>query len=171
MPQVCKWGKRCRNPQTCKFEHPKPDPPQPDQKPEQKPERNKQDRAKQREPKPEPKAEPPTTADPLPITEEHQSSNTEEFSTTQAETTEPSEEQWEEEDEDLFLKSLQTTPGQNNNQISKLHYAKGPRTEAVKKNPLVLMVAEKPSIALSITEALSRGKYTKGFGSKSLPVY
>ena len=90
---------------------------------------------------------------------------------TQAETTEQSEEQWEEEDEDFFLKSLQTTPGQNNNQISKLHYARGPKTEAVKKNPLVLMVAEKPSIALSITEALSRGKYTKGFGSKSLPVY
>lgn len=34
------------------------------------------------------------------------------------------------------------------------------------------MVAEKPSIALSITEALSGGKYTKGMGlARSLPVY
>lgn len=34
------------------------------------------------------------------------------------------------------------------------------------------MVAEKPSIALSITEALSCGKFTKSNGySKSLPVY
>jgi len=31
----------------------------------------------------------------------------------------------------------------------------GPRTENIKKSPYVLMVAEKPSIALSITEALS----------------
>lgn len=34
------------------------------------------------------------------------------------------------------------------------------------------MVAEKPSIALSITEALSKGKYSKGSGiARSLPVY
>jgi DNA topoisomerase IA len=34
------------------------------------------------------------------------------------------------------------------------------------------MVAEKPSIALSITEALSGGKFTKGNGiARSLPVY
>jgi hypothetical protein len=42
----------------------------------------------------------------------------------------------------------------------------------MKKNPYVLMVAEKPSIALSITEALSGGKFTKGIGlARSLPVY
>jgi DNA topoisomerase-3 len=34
------------------------------------------------------------------------------------------------------------------------------------------MVAEKPSIALSITEALSHGNYSKGSGiARSLPVY
>lgn len=48
----------------------------------------------------------------------------------------------------------------------------GPRTETIKKNPYVLMVAEKPSIALSITEALSGGKFTKGIGlARNLPVY
>jgi DNA topoisomerase-3 len=48
----------------------------------------------------------------------------------------------------------------------------GPRTEQVKKQALVVMVAEKPSIALSITEALSNGKYSKGSGlARSLPVY
>ena len=48
----------------------------------------------------------------------------------------------------------------------------GPRIETVRKNPLVLMIAEKPSIALSITEALSGGKYSKGSGiARSLPVY
>jgi len=53
-----------------------------------------------------------------------------------------------------------------------LNYANGPRTDAIKKNPIVLMVAEKPSIALSITEALSGGKFTKGSGlARSLPVY
>jgi len=36
----------------------------------------------------------------------------------------------------------------------------------------VVMIAEKPSIELSIAEALSGGKYTKGSGpSRSLPVY
>lgn len=34
------------------------------------------------------------------------------------------------------------------------------------------MVAEKPSIALAIAEALSNGKFTKGSGlARSLPVY
>jgi len=51
-------------------------------------------------------------------------------------------------------------PRSGNNQISKLNYAMGPRTEQVKKNPIVVMVAEKPSIALSITQALSHGKYS-----------
>jgi DNA topoisomerase-3 len=42
----------------------------------------------------------------------------------------------------------------------------------VKKNPIVVMIAEKPSIALSIAEALSGGKFTKGSGlARSLPVY
>lgn len=35
-----------------------------------------------------------------------------------------------------------------------------------------MMVAEKPSIALSISEALSNGNFTQGKGiAKSLPVY
>jgi len=34
------------------------------------------------------------------------------------------------------------------------------------------MIAEKPSIALSITEALSKGKYTKHAGpARSCPIY
>lgn len=42
----------------------------------------------------------------------------------------------------------------------------------MKKNPIVVMIAEKPSIALSIAEALSGGKFTKGSGlARSLPVY
>lgn len=49
----------------------------------------------------------------------------------------------------------------NNNQISTLNYAAGPRSEYVKKPCIVIMVAEKPSIALSITQALSGGKFTK----------
>jgi len=63
-------------------------------------------------------------------------------------------------------------PRSGNNQISKLNYAMGPRTEQVKKNPIVVMVAEKPSIALSITQALSHGKYSQDKGlARSLPVY
>ena len=67
---------------------------------------------------------------------------------------------------------MQKDPRSGNNQISKISYAMGPKTESVRKNPIVVMVAEKPSIALSITEALSHGKYQKGNGLvRSLPVY
>lgn len=45
---------------------------------------------------------------------------------------------------------MKSDPKANNNQVSKLNYAQGPKTESVSKNPFVLMVAEKPSIALSI---------------------
>lgn len=67
---------------------------------------------------------------------------------------------------------MKKDPRSNQNQISKLTYAMGPRNEQVKKQAIVVMIAEKPSIALSITEALSNGKYTKGNGlARSLPVY
>ena len=46
------------------------------------------------------------------------------------------------------------------NQISKKNYAEGPRTESVKSPCNVVMIAEKPSIAQSITKALSGGKYS-----------
>ena len=70
------------------------------------------------------------------------------------------------------MSQMKKDPRTGNNQISKLNYAMGPRTEQVKKQAIVVMVAEKPSIALSITEALSNGKYTKGSGiARSLPVY
>jgi hypothetical protein len=35
----------------------------------------------------------------------------------------------------------------------------GPKTESVKSTAIVVMVAEKPSIALSIATALSGGKF------------
>ena len=48
----------------------------------------------------------------------------------------------------------------------------GPKTEAVKSNCNVVMIAEKPSIALSITKALSGGKYTQRPGpARSCPIY
>jgi len=69
------------------------------------------------------------------------------------------------------MSQMEKDPRSGNNQISKLNYAMGYRTEQVNKNPLVVMVAEKPSIALSITEALSHGKYSKGKGFSKLPTY
>ncbi len=65
---------------------------------------------------------------------------------------------------------MKSDPKANNNQISKLNYAQGPKTESIKKNPFVLMVAEKPKIAKSITEALSDDEYKK-FRGHYLPVY
>ena len=47
-----------------------------------------------------------------------------------------------------------STYGPGNNQISRKNYAMGPQTDSVKSPCTVMMVAEKPSIALSITEAL-----------------
>lgn len=67
---------------------------------------------------------------------------------------------------------MKADPKSERNQISKYNYAQGPKSESVKSRPIVVMIAEKPSIALSIAEALSGGKYTKGSGpSRSLPVY
>ena len=58
------------------------------------------------------------------------------------------------------------------NEISNLNYAQGGRSEYVSNPCTVMMVAEKPSIALSIAEALSRGNYVKKTGiAKSIPIY
>ena len=59
------------------------------------------------------------------------------------------------------------------NEISNKNYQFGPRTEHTNNPCTVLMVAEKPSIALSITEALARGgNFQKKSGvAKSCPVY
>ena len=50
------------------------------------------------------------------------------------------------------------------NEISNMNYAQGLRTEAVGNPAVVMMVAEKPSIALSIAEALSNGNFKQGKG-------
>jgi len=58
------------------------------------------------------------------------------------------------------------------NEISNLNYAQGGRSEYVSNPCTVMMVAEKPSIALSIAEALSHGNYVKKSGiAKSIPIY
>lgn len=58
------------------------------------------------------------------------------------------------------------------NEISTLKFAKGIKTESVGSPCNVVMVAEKPSIALSIAEALSRGGFTKKIGAaRSIPIY
>ena len=58
------------------------------------------------------------------------------------------------------------------NEISNLNYAHGPRTEAVGNPAVVMMVAEKPSIALSIADALSNGNFKQGKGvARQIPVY
>jgi hypothetical protein len=57
------------------------------------------------------------------------------------------------------------------NEISNLKYAQGLRTEQVNSPCSVMMVAEKPSIALSITEALS-SNFSKLAGlSRGIPIY
>ena len=88
-------------------------------------------------------------------------------------------ENYEEETEELFLAAAASAQGEggsnapaNKNQISKKHYAMGIKTESVKSPCNVVMVAEKPSIALSITQALSGGKYTlRESAARSCPVY
>ncbi len=57
------------------------------------------------------------------------------------------------------------------NELSNMKYAQGPRTEQVNSPCTVMMVAEKPSIALSISEALSNNYVKKAGIAKSLPVY
>lgn len=64
-----------------------------------------------------------------------------------------------------------SAPGMNN-QISRKHYAMGPVSEHVKSPCTVMMVAEKPSIALSITEALCGKNFEKRAGpAKGIPIY
>jgi len=53
-----------------------------------------------------------------------------------------------------------------------MNYAWGPKTESVGNPCIVMMVAEKPSIALSISEALSNGNFQQKKGlAKQIPVY
>lgn len=57
------------------------------------------------------------------------------------------------------------------NEISNLNYAQGGHSEYINSPCTVMMVAEKPSIALSIAEGLS-DNYVKRAGiSKSIPIY
>ena len=52
------------------------------------------------------------------------------------------------------------------------YFAMGPKTESVKNPAQVVMVAEKPSIALSIAQALSGGKFEKRTSvARSCPIY
>ena len=81
-------------------------------------------------------------------------------------------EEFDEEDEAAYLKMATGDTRTGGNQISQANYAGGPKTEHIKKPCVVVMVAEKPSIALSITEALSNGKYSQDTGfARSLPIY
>jgi hypothetical protein len=57
------------------------------------------------------------------------------------------------------------------NEISTLNYARGTRTEQVNTPCTVMMVAEKPSIALSIAESLSNNFEKKMGLSKGIPIY
>lgn len=57
------------------------------------------------------------------------------------------------------------------NEISNLNYAQGGKSEYVGSPCTIMMVAEKPSIALSITEALSNNWVKKAGISKSIPIY
>ncbi|CDW89802.1 dna topoisomerase 3-beta-1-like [Stylonychia lemnae] len=57
------------------------------------------------------------------------------------------------------------------NEISNLNYAQGHRSEHVNSPCVVMMVAEKPSIALSISEALSNNFVKKNGVAKQCPVY
>ena len=57
-------------------------------------------------------------------------------------------------------------------QISRKYYAHGNKTENVKSPAIVVMVAEKPSIALSIATALSGGKFERHTGpAKQCPIF
>ena len=53
-----------------------------------------------------------------------------------------------------------------------MNYAQAGRNEHVGTPCTIMMVAEKPSIALSIAEALSHGNFVKKAGlAKSIPIY
>ena len=86
-------------------------------------------------------------------------------------------ENYEEETEELFLRQAAAAQGganapANNNQISQKNYAAGIKSESVKSPCNVVMVAEKPSIAQSITKALSGGKYSLKTGpARACPIY
>ena len=82
-------------------------------------------------------------------------------------------EKYEEETEEIFLAQAQGNPNAaNNNQISKKSCAFGPKTESISNPCNVVMVAEKPSIALSITEALSGKRFSKKTGpARQCPIY
>lgn len=59
-----------------------------------------------------------------------------------------------------------------NNQVSRRFYQMGPQTDQVKAPCTVMMVAEKPSIALSITEALCGKDFSKRTGpAKGIPIF
>ena len=72
----------------------------------------------------------------------------------------------------MFLMDESVKSGYNNNQISKKNCQFGPKTENVPNPCNVVMIAEKPSIALSIAQALSNNKFTKKTGpARSCPIY
>ena len=59
-----------------------------------------------------------------------------------------------------------------NNQVSRKNYCQGPATERIGSPATVMMVAEKPSIAQSITEALCGKNYNKRSGpAKGIPIF
>ena len=88
-------------------------------------------------------------------------------------------EDYEEMTEEMFLQASQDANvkgGANapsvKNQISQKNYAMGFKTESIKSPCIVVMVAEKPSIAQSICKALSGGKYTVESGpARMCPIY
>lgn len=120
-----------------------------------------QKREKRERPKP-PKEDMPATKE-LEETAEETKENSDTDPSTQVD------EEYKEEDEDFFLAQMEQNPSAGRNQVSKREYAFGPYSEAVKPKPKILMVAEKPSIAKSIADALSNGKYSQGGGK--MPVY
>jgi len=62
--------------------------------------------------------------------------------------------------------------GPQNNQISRRYYQMGEASEVVKNPCTVMMVAEKPSIAKSITEALCGQNFQQKTGpAKGIPIY
>ena len=52
-----------------------------------------------------------------------------------------------------------------------MNYAQGPRDESISNPCVIMMVAEKPSIALSIAEAMSNNFVLKKGIAKQIPIY